>query len=73
MMKCFEDSGSHLYTDNIYTFHVLYNHLYNRGINEYGKVRSNRWHFPSEMVTKATTHNRGSYNYISNGPLFVAV
>ena len=72
-MKGFEDSGSHLYTDNIYTFHALYNHLYNRGINACGKVRSNRWNFPNELVTKATTHNRGSYNYISNGPLLVAV
>ena len=54
LMKGFEDSVSHLYTDNIYTFHALYNHLYNRGINACGKVRSNRSNFPNELVTKAT-------------------
>ena len=53
----------HLYTDNYYTSPLLYNHLYNRGINACGTARTNRKHSPS------TVSNRGMYKYLSNGPL----
>ena len=68
-----EFSGLHLYTDNYYTSPLLYNHLYNRGINACGTARSNRKHFPKELVSPSTVSNRGMYKYLSNGPLLACV
>ena len=49
---------------------LLYYRLYKRlGINACGTVRPNRLGFPSQLVIKATGTNRGTYQYLSNGPL----
>ena len=62
--------GVQLYTDNFYTSPLLYYRLYKRqGINACGTVRPNRLGFPSQLVIKATGTNRGTYQYLSNGPL----
>ena len=73
LMQGFEFSGLHLYTDNYYTSPMLYNHLYNRGINTCRTARSNRKYFPTELVTSATISNRGVHKYRSNGPLLANV
>ena len=65
-----ETSGLQLYTDNYYTSPILYLHLYKtKEINACGTCRPNRQGFPKELVVKATKHNRGHYDYRSNGPL----
>ena len=70
LMKGFDHMGVQLYTDNFYTSPLLYFRLYKRqGINACGTVRPNRLGFPSQLVIKATGTNRGTYQYLSNGPL----
>ena len=69
LMEGLEDSGLHLYTDNYYTSPLLYNHLYNCGINACGTARINRKFFPKELVIQPTIGNRGSYKFLSDGPL----
>ncbi len=61
----FDNSGLQLYTDNFYTSPLLYYRLYKRGIN----VRPNRLGFPKELIMKPNESNRGTYLYLSNGPL----
>ena len=73
LMAGLEHTGLHLYTDNYYTSPLLYNHLYNRGINACGTARVNRRHFPKELETVCTRVNRGYYDYLSSGPLLACV
>ena len=73
LMEGLHGSGLHLYTDNFYTSPLLFHHLYNRGINACGTARSNRKHFPQDLVTRATVSNRGLYDYRTNGELLAAV
>ncbi len=64
------DRGLQLYTDNFYTSPLLYHRLYTQyGINACGTVRPNRIGFPKELIIKAIDANRGTYKYLSNGPL----
>ena len=73
LMVGLETSGLRLFTDNYYSSPVLFNHLYNRGINACGTVRVNRQHFPQDLVTKSSTSNRGFYDYRSNGSLLAVI
>ncbi len=69
LLSGFENTGLQLYTDNFYTSPLLYHRLYKRGINACGTVRSNRIGFPKELIIKTSETNRGTYQYLSNGPL----
>ena len=73
LLEGLSNSGLHLYTDNFYTSPTLFHHLYNRGINACGTARAGRKHFPQELATRATTSNRGHYDYRSNGELLATV
>ena len=73
LMDGLHGSGHELYTDNYYTSPTLFLTLYNLGINACGTVRSNRRFFPKELITQCTRHNRGFYEYRSNGPLLASV
>ena len=73
LMDGLHGSGHELYTDNYYTSPTLFLTLYNLGINACGTVRSNRHFFPKELITQCTRHNRGLYEYRSNGPLLATV
>ena len=73
LMRGFESSGLQLFTDNNYTSPILFNHLYNRGINACGTVRMNRLNFPMVLLTKATVNICGFYDYRANGSLLAAV
>lgn len=68
-----ETSGLQLYTDNYYTSPVLFQHLYNNGMNACGTARANRLFFPQELIIAATKTNRGFSDFRSNGPLLAAV
>lgn len=69
LMAGFEQKGHELYTDNYYTSPQLFQCLYDKGINACGTARPNRKHFPKELVQKKKRHERGFYDYRSNGPL----
>ena len=70
LLEGFDHTGLQLYTDNFYTSPLLYYRLYkNQGICACGTARSNRIGFPKELCVKATGSNRGTYQYLSNGPL----
>ena len=71
LMSGLEGSGLHLYTDNYYTSPSLY--LYNRGINACGTARPNRIGVPEELLTKATSSNRGFVDFRSNSPLLATI
>ena len=73
LLEGLSNSGLHLYTDNFYTSPTLFHHLYNRGINACGTARAGCKHFPQELATRATTSNRGHYDYRSNGELLATV
>ena len=62
--------------DNYYTSPIHFLKLYQSGINACGTARSNRKHFPTDLVYKvseATKLERGFYDYRSSGPLPVCV
>ena len=73
LMKGFEMEGHELYTDNYYTSPQLYQTLYKKGINACGTARTNRRDFPKELVQQRKAHDRGFYDYRSNGPLLAVV
>ena len=73
LMSGLENYHNELFTDNYYTSPTLYMTLYNRGVNACATVRASRQAFPKELATKATVHNRGYYDFRSNGPLLAAV
>ncbi len=70
-MEGFDNMGVQLFTDNFYTSPLLYYRLYKHQgcINACGTVRPSRLGFPHELIIKATELNRGTYQYLSNGPL----
>ena len=59
--------------DRFYSSPNLFYTLGKKGIGCCGTVMSNRKHFPKEIVTKATRHNRGEYDYRSIGSLLAIV
>jgi len=70
LLEGFDNVGVQLLIDNYYTSPLLYNRLYRRqGINACGTVCPTRLGFPSQLVSKATESNRGTYQYLSNGRL----
>ena len=73
LMSGLESEGFDLYTDNYYTSPILYQSLYEKGINACGTMRLNRRGFPPELVYKRKDEARGFYDYRSNGPLLAAV
>ena len=70
LMKGFEMEGHELYTDNYLLYSPqLYETLYKKGINACGTARTNRRDFPKELVQQRKAHDRGFYDYRSNGPV----
>ena len=69
LLEGFEHSNIHVYMDNYYSSPNLYFTLAGKGIGACGTARSNRKNFPKELITKATVHNRGKYDYRCNGCL----
>ena len=70
LVSGFENTWLELYTDNFYTSPILYNHLYNRGINACGTVRCDRKEYPKSLVTPYSKTMRGYYDYINQMVLF---
>ena len=76
LVKGLETSCHKLYVDKYYTAPLLFLKLYNKGVNACGTARTNRKHFPSELVYKgseATKLHRGFYDFRSCGPLLACV
>ena len=73
LMAGFDKQGHELYTDNYYTSPLLFLSLHNKGINACGTARSNRPYFPQDLVYKRKQHERGFYDYRSNGSLLAVV
>ena len=73
LMAGFDKRGHELYTDNYHTSPQLFLSLHNKGINACGTVRSNRRYFPQDLVYKRKQHERGFYDYRSNGSLLAVV
>ena len=71
LLEGFEHSNIHVYMDNYYSSPNLYFTL--AGIGACGTARSNRKNFPKELITKATVHNRGKYDYRCNGCLLALI
>ena len=73
LMAGFDKQGHELYIDNYYTSPQLFLSLHNKGINACGTARSNRRYFPQDLVYKRKQHERGFYDYRSNGSLLAVV
>ena len=73
LLSGLENTGLELYTDNFYTSPILYNHLYNRGINACGTVRCDRKEYPKDLITPYSKALKGYFDYRSNGPLLACV
>ena len=76
LVKGLESSHHKLYVDNYYTSPILFLKLYQSGINACGTARTNRKHFPTDLVYKvseATKLERSFYDYRSSRPLLACV
>ena len=73
LLEGFENAGVQVYMDKFYSSPNLFYTLGKKGIGCCGTVMSNRKHFPKEIVTKATRHNRVKYDYRSIGSLLAIV
>ena len=69
----FENAGVQVYMDRFYSSPILFYTLGKKGIGCCGTVLYNTKHFPKEIVTKATCHNRGKYDYSSIGSFLAIV
>ena len=58
LMEGLHNSRLHLYTDNFSTSPLLFHHLYRRGINACGTVRSNRKYFPQDQCNLHDGHDQ---------------
>ena len=73
VLQGLEHKNMHFYMDNYYSSFNLYFTLAGKGIGACGTARSNRKHFPKDLITKATVSNRGNYDYRFNGSLLALI
>ena len=67
LMEWLLDSGRILYCDNFYSSPTLFEDLYERGIYASGTVRTNKKHFPSDLVDKKV--DKGDAKFKHHGVL----